>query len=154
MASETNSYNMKQGLPNKMLNEDGTTTDLFGKIVQNPSKSWENKQALPNKWLNPDGTYSTLKEIIGGSIDSDIFVVVDELPEEGNPKKIYLLPDGNGGFIEYHYINGKWDIVGDINIDLSNYPTKQEMTKAINNALQEAKRYTDTSITGALNNSY
>ena len=81
--------------------------------------------SLPNKFLNPDGTYSTLDEIFADIVDSDLFIIVDELPAEGDPKKIYLLPDGEGGFIEYHYVNGKWDVVGGINIDLSNYPTKQ-----------------------------
>ena len=154
MGEETNVYNMKQGLPNKALNEDGTVTDLFGNSVENPSTAWENKQALPNKWLNPDGTYSTLREIIGGAIDTDVFVIVDELPSTGNPKKIYLVPDGKGGFTEYHYADGKWDPIGIVEIDLSNYPTKQDMTIAINAALQEAKQYTDTQVTGALNNLY
>ena len=154
MGEETNVYNMKQGLPNKALNEDGTVTDLFGNSVETPSIAWENKQALPNKWLNPDGTYSTLREIINGAIDTDVFVIVDTLPPVGNPKKIYLVPDGKGGFTEYHYTDDKWDPVGTVEIDLSNYPTKQDMAIAINAALQEAKQYTDNQVTGALNNLY
>lgn len=107
-------YNMKSALPNKVLDENGNTTDLFGNAVTPSSEAYKNKPSLPNKWLNPDGTYSTLTELIAGAIDTDVFVMVDELPEEGNPKKIYLVPDGEGGFIEYHYIDGKWDPVGAI----------------------------------------
>lgn len=109
-------YKNKRALPNKMLNEDGSITDLFGNAVTPSSEAYKNKSSLPNKWLNPDGTYSTLNELIAGAIDTDIFVIVDELPEEGNPKKIYLVPDGEGGFDEYHYVDGKWDPIGAIDM--------------------------------------
>jgi len=112
-------YNLKSALPNKVLDEDGNTTDLFGNAVTPTSEAYKNKPSLPNKWLNSDGTYSTLTEIIAGAIDTDVFVIVDELPAEGNPKKIYLVPDGEGGFNEYHYINGKWDPVGTIDMSIS-----------------------------------
>ena len=54
----------KKGLPNKLLQADGSITDMLGNVVVNGDKSWEAKQALPNKFLNPDGTYSTLNEIL------------------------------------------------------------------------------------------
>ena len=107
-------YQLKFALPNKSYNEDGTTTDLLGNVVQNPVPEYENKQSLPNKWLNPDGSYSTLLELISGAIDTELFIVVEELPESGQTNKIYLVPDGEGGFNEYHYIDGKWDPVGAI----------------------------------------
>ena len=113
------SYEDKRALPNKMLNEDGSITDLLGNPVVPTNEVYKKKPALPNKWLNPDGTYSTLTELIAGAIDTDIFVIVDELPTEGNPKKIYLVPDGEGGFNEYHYINGEWDPVGTIDTGVS-----------------------------------
>ena len=141
-------YNMKSALPNKVLDEDGNTTDLFGNPIVATSEAYKNKPSLPNKWLNPDGTYSTLTEIIAGAIDTDVFVIVDELPEEGNPKKIYLVPDGKGGFIEYHYVDGKWDPIGTVEIDLSQYSTTDEMNAAILAALNSAKAYTDEQIAG------
>lgn len=156
MSDDTNTavFNSMKSLPNKLLQDDGSITDITGKAVVASSLAYASKKALPNKFLNPDGTYSTLDEIFADIVDSDLFIIVDELPAEGDPKKIYLLPDGEGGFIEYHYVNGKWDVVGGINIDLSNYPTKKDMQDAINAALTEAKQYTDTQVTGALNNSY
>lgn len=167
----------KKGLPNKLLQADGTTTDMLGNVVVNPDEAWNSKPALPNKWLNPDGTYSTLNEIIASMVDTSIYVIVDELPQEGNPQKIYLVPDGKGGFVEYHWTGTKWDPIGAVEIDLSNYSTTQEMMNAIEAAgvltLESAKAYADevetsavstanqytdsaiqTSITNVLNKSY
>lgn len=141
-------FDSKQALPNKLLQSDGSVTDLAGNAVIGATPAYEGKSALPNKWLNPDGTYSTLTELIAGAIDTDVFVIVDELPEEGNPKKIYLVPDDEGGFIEYHYTNGEWDPIGTVNIDLSQYSTTQEMNAAILAALNQAKAYIDEQIAG------
>ena len=135
----------KQALPNKLLQTDGTVTDISGNVVVNGDDTWNAKPALPNKWLNPDGTYSTLNEIIAGIVDTDIYVIVDELPAEGNQQKIYLVPDDKGGFVEYHWTGAKWDPIGMLEFDLSNYSTTQEMMNAIEAAgvltLNSAKSY-------------
>lgn len=167
----------KKGLPNKLLQADGTTTDMLGNVVVNPDNSWDSKPALPNKWLNPDGTYSTLNEIIASMVDTSIYIIVDELPAEGNTQKIYLVSDGKGGFVEYHWTGEKWDPVGMIEFDITKYSTTQEMMNAIEaagvltlnsaktyadnvgvNAVTNANKYTDTaiqtSITNVLNKSY
>lgn len=140
-----NVYGTRQSIPNKLLNEDGSITDLMGNPVTPTSKLWEGRRSIPNKFLNADGSYSTLQEIISGSIDTDIFIVVQELPQVGEPNKIYLVPKASPetGFYEYSYIDGGWNIIGDVDIDLSNYPTTQEVTTAIATALQSAKDYTD-----------
>lgn len=151
MAKKENSatyiFDSKKGLPNKLLQPDGTTTDIQGHVVVNADESWDAKPALPNKWLNPDGTYSTLNEIIASMVDTSIYVIVDELPTEGNPQKIYLVPDGKGGFVEYHWIGTKWDPVGMIEFDIENYSTTQEMMNAIEAAgvltLNSAKTYAE-----------
>lgn len=157
MAKKTGSdatyiFDSKKGLPNKLLQADGTTTDMVGRTVVNPDEGWDAKQALPNKWLNPDGTYSTLNEIIASVVDTGIYVIVDELPAEGDPQKIYLVPDGKGGFVEYHWTGTKWDPIGTVDIDLSDYSTTQEMMNAIEAAgiltLNSAKAYTDEQIAG------
>ena len=167
----------KKGLPNKLLQADGTTTDMLGNVVVNPDEGWDSKPALPNKWLNPDGTYSTLNEIIASMVDTSIYVIVDELPQEGDIQKIYLVPNGKGGFVEYHWTGTKWDPIGMVEFDISNYSTTQEMMNAIEAAgvltLESAKAYADevetsavstanqytdsaiqTSITNVLNKSY
>lgn len=142
----------KPALPNKLLQDDGTITDITGAPVESSVEAYNAKQALPNKFLNPDGTYSTLNEIIASMVDTSIYVIVDELPQEGNPQKIYLVPDGKGGFIEYHWTGDKWDPVGMVEFDISNYSTTQEMMNAIEAAgiltLNSAKAYTDEQIAG------
>ena len=143
MARNDIGYDSKAALPNKLILDDGTVTDIAGTPVSESTDLYKSKPALPNKWLNPDGTYSTLTELIAGAIDTDVFVIVDELPEEGNPKKIYLVPDGEGGFIEYHYVDGNWDPIGTVEIDLSQYSTTDEMNAAILAALNQAKAYAD-----------
>ena len=145
MADDINVLDGKRALPNKLLNEDGTITDLMGNAVLTAVSVWQSKKSLPNKFLNPDGTYSTLQEIISGSVDTELFVIVQELPSIGLPNKIYLLPKASPqtGFYEYSYTDNSWNIIGDVDIDLSNYSTTQEVQAAIAIALQNAKDYTD-----------
>ena len=140
-------FDSKKGLPNKLLQADGSVTDIQGNTIVNPDSAWDSKPALPNKWLNPDGTYSTLNEIIASMVDTSIYVIVDELPQEGNIQKIYLVPDGKGGFVEYHWTGTKWDPVGMVEFDISKYSTTQEMMNAIEAAgvltLNSAKTYAE-----------
>lgn len=119
-------YKNKPAIPNKLLQSDGSITDLMGNVITDSTEVYDNKVSIPNKFLNPDGTITTLEAIIGSAIDSDLFVIVEELPEEGDPTKIYLVPNGEGGFTEYHYANGNWDPIGIIDIDLSGYYTKDQ----------------------------
>lgn len=135
-------YDLKMSLPNKSYNEDGSTTDLLGNVVQNAVPEYENKASLPNKWLNPDGSYSTLLELISGAIDTELFIVVEELPSSGQTNKIYLLVDGDN-LIEYLWTGSKWDPIGMVQFDLSKYSTTEQMNEAIMAALNSAKAYAD-----------
>lgn len=135
----------KPALPNKLLQDDGTITDITGAPVGNSVEAYAAKQALPNKFLNPDGSYSTLNEIIASMVDTDLFIIVTELPSVGEENKIYLVPKTEGtGFTEWLYVNGQWDTIGEIDIDLSNYSTTDEMNAAIATALETAETYADT----------
>lgn len=145
MATE---YELKKSLPNKMVNENNTITDLAGNVVTNAVTEYENKPALPNKWLNPDGTYSTLADILSGMIDTDLFIVVEELPASGNVNKIYLLADGDI-LKEYHWTGTKWDPIGMVEFDLSKYSTTEQMNAAIAAALNSAKAYADNKLQDA-----
>ena len=119
-------FNSKKSLPNKLLQEDGSITDMLGNPVTNAVEAYESKTALPNKWLNPDGSYSTLSEIIAGAIDTDIFVIVDTLPAEGDPQKIYIVPNNDGTFTEYRWTGTTWDNIGMIEFDINDYYTKTQ----------------------------
>ena len=63
------------------------------------------------------------------NINTDLFIVVSELPTEDIKEgKIYCIKDTsstaqNNGYIEYAYINNKWEKIGEFQAqpDLSNY---------------------------------
>ena len=146
MDNENFILNSKVALPNKLLQDDGSITDITGAPVSEMVDAYASKPALPNKFLNPDGSYSTLNEIIASMVDTSIYVIVDELPQDGDPQKIYLVPDGKGGFIEYRWTGSKWDPIGMLEFDLTNYDTRAQVEAKIAVALAEAKAYTDNAI--------
>ena len=68
------------------------------------------------------------------SLSFELFIVVDTLPDIGETNKIYLVSIGNT-FDEYIFVNGHWERIGEIDIDLSNYFTKQETLNEISFAI-------------------
>lgn len=70
------------------------------------------------------------------SVDNELFVVVntlDEIPDPSN-NKIYLVPKtGSNGSIydEYIYIDNDWELIGSLEVDLSDYYTKSEIDQKI-----------------------
>lgn len=136
-------YESSKALPNKWLNPDGSITDFQGNIIFPASEInaevYSKSKAMANKFITETGDAKTYAEI-----SFEMFIVVDVLPEEGEENKIYLVPGENGMFEEYFWNeNGKWDKIGEVNIDLSNYPTFDQMNSAI-----------DTAIFGALGGEY
>lgn len=128
-------YELSKALPNKLLNADGSITDFQGNIISPANEInaevYKNSKALANKFVTESGDTKTYAEI-----SLDIFIVVDTLPEEGEKNRIYLVPGQNGMFDEYFWNeNGKWDKIGEVNIDLSNYPTFDQMNSAIDTAI-------------------
>lgn len=76
------------------------------------------------------------KSLLSNNIDeSSPFKVVEQLPtspSESDKNKLHLVKDdsvdennSNNIFNEFIYVNGKWELLGQItlNVDLSNYPT-------------------------------
>ena len=122
-----NQLNEELSIPNKLLQKDGTITDLVGNTIDSSTELYDSRPALPNKFLNSDGSYSTLDEILGKVVDTDIFIVVDTLPETGEANKIYLVPNNTGSFDEYFWNSkNQWDKIGALNVPMqafSNYPT-------------------------------
>lgn len=107
-------YDLKKAIPNKLLNPDGSLTDWSGNPVENVVEEYRLRPALPNKFLNPDGSYSTLQDVLP-HVDTELFIIVEELPEEGIPNKIYLVPAKDGQFDEYFWnTNNQWDKIGTI----------------------------------------
>lgn len=97
-------------------------SDISTKIIKKGSLGTINGQSIEN------GNNVT--------IDLTLFKVVDQLPiTDIDVNKIYLLPnpagqDGNT-YIEYMYINGKWEVVGEYKSEMSldNYYTKEDADK-------------------------
>lgn len=149
-----------KALPNKLLNADGSITDFQGNILSPADDAlaevYKRSKSIANKFMDNDGEVKTYAEI-----SLDIFVPVEELPEYGEKNKIYLVPskDFPGEFDEYFWNpNNQWDRVGRVKIDLSNYPTREQVAEAIAKNSVEDKKYTDeaikTSITKVLGGMY
>ena len=131
-------YELSKALPNKLLNADGSITDFQGNIIS-PANTinaevYKHSKAMANKFVTESGDTKTYAEI-----SFEMFIVVDTLPEEGEKNKIYLVPSENGMFDEYFWnINNEWDKIGEVTIDLSNYPTFSQMNQAIDQAVYGA----------------
>lgn len=93
--------------------------DISTKIIKKGSLGTINGQSIE------DGNNVT--------IDLTLFKVVQSLPTTDiDVNKIYLLPNpagaDNNTYIEYMYINGKWEVVGEYKSEMSldNYYTKEQ----------------------------
>ena len=74
-------------------------------------------------------TEEYVKQLIS-TIQTASFEVVDSLPESDiKSNAIYLVPSNISGlnniYDEYIYVNDKWELIGNTNIDLSQYATKE-----------------------------
>ena len=132
-------YELSKALPNKWLNPDGSITDGQGNIISPATTTmaavYKTSKSIVNKFIDVDGETKTYEQI-----SMDLFIPVDELPEVGEKNKIYLVPADNGTFDEYYWVvdQGKWEELGNVSLDLSNYPTIDQMNTAINNAVYGA----------------
>lgn len=130
-------YELSKALPNKWLNPDGSITDSQGNIISPATTTmvavYKTSKSIVNKFIDVDGETKTYEQI-----SLNIFVPVDQLPEKGENNKIYLVAADNGTFDEYYWINGKWEVLGNVALDLSDYPTFDQMNSAIDEAIYGA----------------
>ena len=130
-------YELSKALPNKWLNPDGSITDGQGNIISPATTTmaavYKTSKSIVNKFMDVDGKTKTYEQI-----SINIFIPVDKLPEIGEKNKIYLVPAENGAFDEYYWINDKWELLGNVALDLSDYPTFTQMNSAINEAIYGA----------------
>lgn len=90
----------------------------------------------PNGVAGLDSTGSVPMDQLG-NIDTDLFVVVSKLPTEDIKEgKIYCIKNTSStaqdnGYIEYAYINNKWEKIGEFKAepDLSNYARLDKFNK-------------------------
>lgn len=80
----------------------------------------------------PEHIYVSLASIMGGG-----YLIVDELPQVGDPRYIYLVDDGHGNYDRYVWDKDAedWVNIGGTSIDLSNYYTKSEIDNLIGNIM-------------------
>lgn len=75
-------------------------------------------------------------EEVGKLLSFDIEVVAT-LPTEPKAHTLYLVPkditpgSSNNSYFEYIYVNGHWELIGDTEVDLSNYYTKTQVDQLI-----------------------
>ena len=127
-------YELSKALPNKWLNPDGSITDGQGNIISPANEAnavvYQNSKSVINKFIDIDGNTKTYEQI-----SMDLFEPVDELPATGEKNKIYLVPAKDGTFDEYYWTDEKWELMGNVAIDLSDYPTFDQMNAAIQDAV-------------------
>lgn len=95
--------------------------------------------------LTPGTGISITDNVIECTLDTTVYKIVEELPTEDiDENKIYVIKDPdstdeNNLYIEYMYINGKWEIFGKFkaDVDLSEY-AKTADVNAVAAKLQEA----------------
>ena len=130
-------YELKKAIPNKLLNADGSITDFQGNLIEPANESraraFKNAASMPDKFITEDGDVKTLAQV-----SLDLFLPVDALPEIGENNKIYLVPADNGTFDEYYWMGDYWEMLGSVSLDLSNYPTFEQMNFAIEEAINTA----------------
>ena len=112
-------------------------------IVNNINKLDDRKaniSAIPTKLsqLTNDKTFKTEFEIQqmiekASSLKKE---VVTSLPTTGKDDVIYLVKDdkgkGNNNYLEYLWLNGKYELIGSTQVDLSGYATKNDLDKKQN----------------------
>ena len=148
--ANVDTFNLLKSMPNKLLKKDGSITDFQGNIIlpadDSRAEAYRLSKAIANKFLNSDDEIKTYAEI-----SVQLFTIVDILPEEGEKNKIYLVPSENGMFDEYFWNeNNKWDKIGEVTIDLSNYPNRQEVADAIAANSTADREYTDNAIKASI----
>lgn len=112
-------------------------------IVNNINKLDDRKaniSAIPTKLsqLTNDKTFKTESEIQqmiekASSLKKE---VVTSLPTTGKDDVIYLVKDNKGkdnnNYLEYLWLNGKYELIGSTQVDLSGYATKSDLDKKQN----------------------
>lgn len=108
-----------------------STTDTMSQkaITEELAKKQITLKAGTGIYIAADGTIKT-------TLDVGLYKVVSALPTTGiDTNKIYLVPDAEGQgqnvYVEYMYVNSKWEIVGQYksNVDLIPYFKKEDIQK-------------------------
>lgn len=125
--------------------------DFIKKQFNSLDSNKADKNKIPTKisQLNNDKNFKTESEIQSLINNSTKLKkeVVTSLPSTGKEDVIYLLKnknDTNNYYTEYIWISGKWEIIGDTKVDLSDYAKKTEIPKNISELREDSNHRTVT----------
>ena len=129
----------------KALKFYATKEDLSKIDVTSQLVDYAKKTEIPTKLsqLNNDKTFKTETEIqtmINNSAKLKKEVVTS-LPSTGKDDIIYLLKnknDTNNYYTEYLWIGGKWEIIGDTKVDLTDYAKKSEIKTKLSEMISDS----------------
>lgn len=119
------------------------STRCAGLMSQFDKRKLNNIQSGANKItklseLENDKTFKTETEIqqMISNASSLKKEVVTSLPTTGKDDVIYLVKDDKGkdnnNYLEYLWLNGKYELIGSTQVDLSGYATKESLTQVEN----------------------
>ncbi|MGN1393441.1 MAG: hypothetical protein ACI4V7_05275 [Succinivibrionaceae bacterium] len=150
----------KKNLPNTIygVDENGNQTLYHFLDVGIPDAPKDNNKYIREngEWVKIDSlavindtsissstTYSSkkienkFKELLNSIHDLSVLniEIVDELPKEGIAKTLYLVSnhktESKNIYDEYLWLNDNWEIIGNTDIDLSEYATKSELENVV-----------------------
>lgn len=79
--------------------------------------------------------YKTTVANLLAQVDTQLYLVVAELPTTGNPNKIYLVPSSDpetqNTLDEFIWVDNAWEKIGAVSVDLSNYFNKTEINSML-----------------------
>lgn len=137
---------LQEALKSYATKEDLSKIDVTSQLVD-----YAKKTEIPTKLsqLNNDKTFKTEIEIqtmINNSAKLKKEVVTS-LPSSGKEDIIYLLKnknDNNNFYTEYLWIGGKWEIIGDTKVDLTDYAKKSEIKTKLSEMTSDSTHRTVT----------
>jgi len=123
----------------KGLSTNDLTNDLKAKILNQFDGTWASLTGKPTNvstWTN-DANYQTAAQVAAlieaaiEEIDTDLFVVVDELPEvsEANTNRIYVLATDS---TEWFVKDDEWELIGDASMSLEGYFNQSNLVPITN----------------------
>ena len=137
---------LQEALKSYATKDDLSKIDVTGQLVD-----YAKKTEIPTKLseLNNDKTFKTESEIQAMINNSTKLKkeVVTSLPSTGKEDIIYLLKnknDTNNFYTEYMWISGKWEIIGDTKVDLSDYAKKTDLKTKLSEMTSDSTHRTVT----------
>lgn len=145
LQSDTNNRTVTDAEKNKLTNiEDGAQKNKITSVNQKTGDV-----VLKISDLENDKTFKTeveIQELINNSKKLKKEVVTS-LPSTGKEDVIYLLKDKNDTnnyYTEYMWISGKWEIIGDTKVDLTDYAKKSDVKTRLSEMTSDSTHRTVT----------